>query len=108
VAEVHDNFTISGILAVEDLGFFPKGEGGKATAEGQTALGAKIAVNTSGGLKARGDPIGATGIAQVVELVYQLRGEAGKRQVAGAERGLAHNVGGTGATAIVTILGRVN
>ncbi len=108
VAEVHDNFTISEILAVEDLGFFPKGTGGKATAEGQTTLGAKIAVNTSGGLKARGDPIGATGIAQVVELVTQLRGEAGKRQVADAERGLAHNVGGTGATAVVTILGRVN
>jgi acetyl-CoA C-acetyltransferase len=108
LAEVHDNFTISEILAIEDLGFFPKGTGGKATAEGQTALGSKLAVNTSGGLKARGDPIGATGIAQVVELVTQLRGEAGKRQVAGAERALAHNVGGTGATAVVHILGRVN
>jgi acetyl-CoA C-acetyltransferase len=108
LAEVHDNFTISEILAIEDLGFFPKGSGGKATEEGQTALGSKVAVNTSGGLKARGDPIGATGIAQVVELVTQLRGDAGKRQVAGAEYGLALNVGGTGATAIVTILGRVN
>jgi len=108
LAEVHDNFTISEILAVEDLGFFPKGEGGKATAEGQTALGAKIAVNTSGGLKARGDPIGATGIAQIVELVTQLRGQAGKRQVSNAEVGLAQNVGGTGATAVVNLLGRVN
>lgn len=108
MAEVHDNFTISEILAIEDLGFFAKGEGGQATAEGQTALGSKLAVNTSGGLKARGDPIGATGIAQVVELVTQLRGEAGKRQVANAERGLAHNVGGTGATVVVNILGRVN
>ncbi|NLK25408.1 MAG: thiolase domain-containing protein [Euryarchaeota archaeon] len=108
VAEVHDSFTISEILAIEDLGFFPKGQGGAATADGQTALGAKLAVNTSGGLKARGDPIGATGIAQVVELVHQLRGEAGKRQVAGAEYGLAHNVGGTGATAVVQLLGRVN
>jgi acetyl-CoA C-acetyltransferase len=108
MAEVHDNFTISEILAIEDLGFFPKGMGGKATADGQTVLGSKLAVNTSGGLKARGDPIGATGIAQVVELVTQLRGEAGKRQVANAERALAHNVGGTGATAVVHILGRVN
>jgi len=108
VAEVHDSFTIAEILAIEDLGFFAKGEGGKATADGQTALGAKLAVNTSGGLKARGDPIGATGVAQVVELVHQLRGEAGKRQVAGAEVGLAQNIGGTGATAVVQLLGRVN
>lgn len=104
VAEVHDNFTISEILAIEDLGFFPKGEGGKATAEGQTALGGKVAVNTSGGLKARGDPIGATGVAQIVEIVQQLRGTAGKRQVPGAKVGLAQNVGGTGATAVVSIL----
>jgi acetyl-CoA C-acetyltransferase len=108
IAEVHDNFTISEILAIEDLGFFPKGTGGKATQDGQTALGSRLAVNTSGGLKARGDPMGATGIAQVVELVTQLRGEAGKRQVAGAERALAQNVGGTGATVVVNILGRVN
>jgi acetyl-CoA C-acetyltransferase len=108
LAEVHNNFTISEILAIEDLGFFPKGTGGKATADGLTALGSKLAVNTSGGLKARGDPIGATGIAQVVELVTQLRGEAGKRQVADARIGLAQNVGGTGATAVVNILGRVN
>ena len=104
VAEVHDNFTISEILAIEDLGFFPKGEGGKATVEGQTAMGGKVAVNTSGGLKARGDPIGATGVAQVVEIVQQLRGQAGKRQVSGARFGLAQNVGGTGATVVVTIL----
>ena len=104
VAEVHDNFTISEILAIEDLGFFPKGEGGKATADGQTTLGGKVAVNTSGGLKARGDPIGATGVAQIVELVQQLRGTTGKRQVDGARTGLAQNVGGTGATAVVSIL----
>ena len=66
------------ILAIEDLGFFPKGKGGKAIVDGQTVLGSKMAVNTSGGLKARGDPIGATGVAQVVELVTQLRGQAGK------------------------------
>ncbi|MDH7507868.1 MAG: thiolase domain-containing protein [Methanomassiliicoccales archaeon] len=107
LAEVHDNYTISEILAIEDLGFFKKGEGGKATIEGETAIGGKIAINTSGGLKARGDPIGATGVAQVVEIVAQLRGEAGKRQVNGAEIGLAHNIGGTGATAVVHILGVV-
>jgi acetyl-CoA C-acetyltransferase len=104
-AEVHDNFTISEILAIEDLGFFQKGEGGKATTDGQTLLGGKIAINTSGGLKARGDPIGATGVAQIVEVVTQLRGQAGKRQVADAKVGLAQNVGGTGATAVVHILG---
>jgi acetyl-CoA C-acetyltransferase len=104
-AEVHDNFTISEILAIEDLGFFQKGEGGKATMDGQTLLGGKIAINTSGGLKARGDPIGATGVAQIVELVTQLRGKAGKRQVKDAKIGLAQNVGGTGATAVVHILG---
>ena len=105
VAEVHDNFTISEILAIEDLGFFPKGQGGRAVVDGQVSIGAKVAVNTSGGLKARGDPIGATGVAQVVEIVSQLRGTAGKRQVAGARYGLAQNVGGTGATVVVTILG---
>ncbi|MCX6653439.1 MAG: thiolase domain-containing protein [Methanomassiliicoccales archaeon] len=104
VMEVHDNFTISEILAIEDLGFFEKGQGGKATADGQTAIGGKVAVNTSGGLKARGDPIGATGLAQMVELVIQLRGTAGKRQVNGARVGLAQNVGGTGATSVVHIL----
>ncbi|MGD0818489.1 MAG: thiolase domain-containing protein [Methanomassiliicoccales archaeon] len=104
-AEVHDNFTISEILAIEDLGFFQKGEGGKATMDGQTLLGGKIAINTSGGLKARGDPIGATGVAQIVEVVTQLRGQAGKRQVTDAKIGLAQNVGGTGATAVVHILG---
>jgi len=108
LAEVHDSYTISEILAIEDLGFFPKGKGGQATADGETTLGSKLAVNTSGGLKARGDPIGATGVAQVVELVRQLRGEADKRQVSGAEVGLAQNVGGTGATVVVQILGRVN
>lgn len=105
LAEVHDNFTISEILAIEDLGFFPKGSGGKATMDGQTTLGANIAINTSGGLKARGDPIGATGVAQIVELVQQLRGTAGKRQVPGAKLALAQNIGGTGATAVVHILG---
>jgi len=105
LAEVNDNFTISEILAIEDLDFFPKGEGGKATEDGQTELGGKIVINPSGGLKARGDPIGATGVAQIVELVTQLRGEGDKRQVAGAEYGLAQNVGGTGSTVVVHIMG---
>ena len=107
VAEVHDNFTISEILAVEDLGFFPKGEGGKATEAGRTGLGGDVAVNTSGGLKARGDPIGATGVAQAVEIVTQLRGAAEKRQVKDAEVGLAQNVGGTGATVVVHLFRRM-
>lgn len=106
VAEVHDNFTISEILAIEDLGFFKKGEGGKATEAGLTALSAEIAVNTSGGLKARGDPIGATGLAQAVEIVAQLRGKADKRQVKDAVVGLTHNVGGTGATVVVHLFRR--
>ncbi len=106
VAEVHDNFTISEILAIEDMGFFQKGEGGKATQEGRTSLDGDVAVNTSGGLKARGDPIGATGVAQAVEVVTQLRGKAEKRQVKDADVGLAQNVGGTGATVVVHIFRR--
>jgi acetyl-CoA C-acetyltransferase len=106
VAEVHDCFTIAEIMAIEDLGFCKKGEGGKLTEEGQTEIGGRIPVNTSGGLKGKGHPVGATGIAQVVEIVQQLRGEAGKRQVKGAEIGLTHNVGGTGGTAVVHIFKR--
>jgi acetyl-CoA C-acetyltransferase len=107
VAEIHDNFTISEILAIEDLGFFKKGEGGRATEAGLTGIEGEIAVNTSGGLKARGDPIGATGLAQTVEIVAQLRGKADKRQVKDATVGLAHNVGGTGATVVVHLFRRV-
>jgi acetyl-CoA C-acetyltransferase len=106
VAEVHDNFTISEILAIEDLRFIEKGKGGPATAEGLTALNGKVSVNTSGGLKARGQPVGATGVAQAVEIVRQLRGEAGKRQVVGARHGLTHTLGGTGATAVVHLFAR--
>lgn len=106
VAEVHDCFTIGEILAIEDLGFFPKGEGGAATEEGRTAIGGDVAVNTSGGLKACGHPVGATGIKQAYEIVLQLRGEAGKRQVDDAEIGLTHNVGGSGGTALVHVLSR--
>lgn len=106
LVEVHDCFTIAEICAIEDLGFVKKGEGGKFTEEGNTALGGKIPVNTSGGLKACGHPVGATGIKQAVEIVEQLRGDAGKRQVDGANIGMTHNVGGSGATAVVHIFSR--
>ncbi|MCK4335327.1 MAG: thiolase domain-containing protein [Candidatus Aenigmarchaeota archaeon] len=105
-AEVHDCFTIAEICAYEDLGFTEKGKGGKLIEEGETEMGGKIPVNASGGLKAKGHPVGATGIAQIVEIVKQLKGEAEKRQVKNAELGLAHNVGGSGATATVHILSR--
>jgi acetyl-CoA C-acetyltransferase len=103
-AEVHDCFTIAEVMALEDLGLVRKGEGGSAAEKGLTSLKGSIPVNTSGGLKARGHPPGATGIAQVNEVVLQLRGAADKRQVQGARRGLAHNVGGSGGTAVVHIL----
>ena len=106
LAEVHDCFTIAEIMAIEDLGFFKKGEGGKASLEGRTDYGGDVVVNTSGGLKAAGHPIGATGIKQAVEITTQLRGQADKRQVDGAEIGLSHNVGGTGATTVVHIYKR--
>ncbi|MBZ3935789.1 thiolase domain-containing protein [Methanimicrococcus blatticola] len=101
--EVHDCFTIAEICAIEDLGFFEKGKGGPASLAGETALNAKISVNPSGGLKSTGHPVGATGVKQAVEAVHQLRGEAGKRQVNGAKYGMTHNVGGSGATAVVHI-----
>lgn len=103
LAEVHDSYTIAEIIAIEDLGFFNKGEGGVATEEGQTEIGGRLSINPSGGLKACGHPLGATGIRQAVEITEQLRGEAGKRQVPNAEVGLTHNIGGTGGTAIVHI-----
>ncbi|MBN1323271.1 MAG: thiolase domain-containing protein [Methanotrichaceae archaeon] len=106
LAEVHDCFTIAEILAIEDLGFFEKGAGGSAIEDGLTSLDGPLPINTSGGLKACGHPVGATGIKQAYEIVLQLRGEAGSRQVDDAEIGLAHNVGGSGGTAIVHILSR--
>lgn len=104
VAEVHDCFTIAEIVATEDLGFFKPGEGGRAALEGETTFGGKIVINTSGGLKACGHPVGATGIKQLVEIAWQLRGEAEKTQVEDARIGLTHNVGGSGGTAVVHIL----
>jgi acetyl-CoA C-acetyltransferase len=105
-AEVHDCFTIAEIIATEDLGFFKPGEGGPAVEQGRTQIGAEKPINTSGGLKAKGHPVGATGVAQVIELYHQLRNEAGKRQVPNADVGLTHNVGGTGATCCIHICKR--
>jgi len=104
LAEVHDCFTISEICAIEDLGFVKKGEGGKAIDNKITTLNGSLPVNISGGLKAKGHPVGATGVAQIVEIASQLRGKADKRQVKNAKIGLAHNVGGSGATCTVHIM----
>ena len=104
MAEVHDCFTIAEILAIEDLGWVKKGEGFKAVKKGEFSLGGRLPVNLSGGLKACGHPVGATGVKQVVEVVTQLRGEAGGRQKKRARLGLTHNIGGTGGTAVVHIL----
>ena len=108
VAEVHDCFTIAEIIATEDLGFFEPGEGPRAVDEGRTALAGDRPINTSGGLKSKGHPVGASGVAQVIEIFHQLRGEAGLRQLAdpNLEVGLTHNVGGTGGTCVVNILRR--
>ncbi len=104
VAEVHDCFTISEIIAYEDLGFCRPGQGGKFVESGSSSLNGSIPTNTSGGLKSKGHPVGATGTAQIAELYLQLTGQADRRQVKGAEIALAHNLGGSGATAIVHIL----
>lgn len=103
LAEVHDCFTITQILNTEDLGFFEKGSGGRAVLEGKTSLQGSIPINASGGLKAKGHPIGATGLSQIYEIIIQIRGEAGARQVKGAEIGLTHNLGGTAATCVINI-----
>jgi acetyl-CoA C-acetyltransferase len=104
VAEVHDCFSIAEICCIEALGLAPPGEGRHCARTGETALGGRIPVNTSGGLKSKGHPVGATGVAQAVELFEQLTGSSGNRQVPGAEFGLAQNMGGTGASSVVHIL----
>jgi acetyl-CoA C-acetyltransferase len=104
-AEVHDCFTIAEIIAGEDLGFVKKGDGGPYVQQGCTALNGPRPINTSGGLKAKGHPVGATGVGQICDVVQQIRGDAGERQIAKHEIGLAQNLGGSGATAVVTILG---
>ena len=106
VLEVHDAFSIVGVLSLEALGFAEKGVGARFAAEGEIAIDGDIPTNTMGGLKARGHPIGATGVYQIVELVTQLRGEAGKNQVKDAEIGLAQNIGGVDSTSIIHVLRR--
>jgi acetyl-CoA C-acetyltransferase len=107
VAEVHDCFTIAEVIATEDLGFFEPGQGHVAVEEGLTRRQGPHPINTSGGLKSKGHPVGASGAGQVVEIWKQLRGEAGERQVPqDAQLGLSHNVGGTGQTAVVHIYER--
>lgn len=107
IVEVHDNYTITGITSIEDLGFFKKGEAAKAVEQGLIAPDGELPVNVSGGLKARGHPLGATGVYQLAELTLQLRGEALEAQIPDVETALAHNMAGTGSLCITTILRRI-
>lgn len=104
IAELHDAFQILEIVESEEVGFFERGKGHIAARNGETKIGGRIPINTSGGLKAKGHPLGATGVSQIVELVRQLRGEAAGRQVEGAKAGLAVNFGGFGNNVVATIL----
>jgi len=104
IAEVHDCFTISEMIAMEDLGFCKTGESKEWIRNGKTELEGSLPINTGGGLKANGHPIGATGVSQICEIVTQLRGEAGNRQVKNVKIGLTHNIGGVGGTAVIHIL----
>jgi acetyl-CoA C-acetyltransferase len=104
VVETHDAFTILELVNSEDLGFFERGKSARALEDGITEIGGTLPINPSGGLKAKGHPVGATGLAQVCEIFWQLTGEAGKRQVGNARSGLAHNIGGFGNNVVVTIL----
>lgn len=104
MVEVHDCFTIAEIIVSESLGFFEPGKGGPAAEAGDTGLEGKMPINTSGGLKSKGHPVGATGIAQVIEITEQLRGESGKRQIKDARVGMTQNMGGSGGSSLVHIL----
>jgi acetyl-CoA C-acetyltransferase len=104
VTEVHDCFTIAEIIVSEALGFFPAGKGAEACANGETRVDGKFPINTSGGLKSKGHPVGATGVAQAIEIVHQLRGDAGKRQVKNAKVGMTQNMGGSGGSSVVHIM----
>lgn len=106
VAELHDAFTILEIAESEQAGFFKMGEGAKAVERGDTRIGGKLPINPSGGLKARGHPVGATGVAQIVDLVWQLRGDAGESQVEGAQNGFSLNFGGFGNNVLAFVLRR--
>jgi acetyl-CoA C-acetyltransferase len=105
LVEVHDCFTIAEVCTIEALGFFERGKGGASAESGESAIGGRIPVNASGGLKSKGHPVGATGIAQIVEVTKQLRGEADKRQVERAKIGMTQNMGGTGGSSVVHIFG---
>jgi acetyl-CoA C-acetyltransferase len=107
-AEVHDCFSIAEIIVAEELGFFEYGTAGKAIAEGQATYGGKLVINSSGGLKAKGHPVGATGVAQLIEATMQLQGRAGKRQIENAKLGLTQNMGGSGGSSVVHILEAIN
>ena len=102
--ELHDAFTIMSVLSLEACGFAPRGGGVRLGAEGDIAIGGQIPITTMGGLKARGHPVGATGIYQIIEVVQQLRHQAGPNQVRDASLGMAQNIGGSGATVVTTIL----
>jgi acetyl-CoA C-acetyltransferase len=102
--EVHDAFTIMSVLSLEAAGFAERGKGTRLGLDGEIGIAGRIPITTMGGLKARGHPVGATGVYQIVEVVEQLRGQAGKNQVPNAQVGMAQNIGGSGATVITTIL----
>ena len=104
VLEVHDCFTIAELIVMEELGLVDRGKSGEAVSSGMTTYGGKIPVNTSGGLKSKGHPVGASGVAQVVEIVEQLRGTAGERQVEGAKIGMTQNMGGSGGSCVIHIM----
>ncbi|MHC4972402.1 MAG: thiolase domain-containing protein [Planctomycetota bacterium] len=106
VAEVHDCFSIAEICCIEAIGLVDRGQGGSAARSGMTALGGKVPVNTSGGLKSKGHPVGTTGVSQAIEIFEQLRGDAGDRQVQDAKIGLTQNMGGSGASSVVHIFER--
>lgn len=108
VLEVHDAFSILGVMALEDLGFAEKGEGAKLVTEGQIEIGGRLPTNTFGGLKSRGHPVGASGVYQIVELTQQLRNQAGKNQVPAAQYGYAQSIGGIGSTITGHILARAD
>lgn len=104
LVEVHDCFTIAELVVMEELGIVERGKSGEAVSSGMTSMDGKIPINTSGGLKSKGHPVGATGVAQVIEIVEQLRGTAGERQLKNAKIGMAQNMGGSGGSCVIHIL----
>ncbi len=106
IAELHDAFTVLELAISEEIGLFRRGEAKEALEEGRTKIEGDKPINTSGGLKARGHPLGATGVSQVVEIVWQIQGKAGERQVKNPQHGITVNMGGFGSNAVSIILGR--